>query len=139
MKKIIKLLLFSLSVMVCWLAPVRNGAASQYFATRYAFTDRGQLQTPLLVKFSEAEQKKVKAIITHMDTNDRTLLIACSEGEDVFLADFNKAYEYAIYKINFRDKKEDLLILGYGQRGTGKTTLCSLDVIGLDNSGNISI
>ncbi|MCH3915459.1 MAG: hypothetical protein LKJ99_05150 [Acidaminococcaceae bacterium] len=139
MKKIIKLLPFGLMAMICWLIPIKSGIAAQYFATKYAFTDQGQLQTPLFVKFSDTEQKKVKAIVTHMDTEDRTLLVACSEGEDVFLADFNKGYEYALYKINFRDNKEDLLILGYGKRGTGKTSLNSLDIVGLNEEGQIGL
>ncbi len=139
MNKYIKLLPFGLLTLACWLLPVKQGLTAQYFATRYSFTDQGQLQTPLLVNFSSSEPKKVKAIITHMETTDRTLLIACSEGDDVFLADFNKGYEYALYKIKFREGKEDLLILGYGQRGTGKTSLNSMDIIGLNSSGMVSV
>ena len=139
MKKIIKLLSFGLLAMSCWLVAIQQGETAQYFANRYTFTDQGQLQTPLLVKFSEAEQKKVKALVTHINTDDRTLLVACSDGDDVFLADFNKGYDYALYKINFRDKKEDLLILGYGKRDTGKTALNSIDIVGMNDEGRISV
>jgi hypothetical protein len=139
MKKIIKLLSFGLLAMSCWLVSIQQGETAQYFANRYTFTDQGQLQTPLLVKFSEAEQKKVKALVTHINTDDRTLLVACSDGDDVFLADFNKGYDYALYKINFRDKKEDLLILGYGKRDTGKTALNSIDIVGMNDEGRISV
>ena len=139
MMKIIRLLPFSLLALALWLLPMGQSSAAQYFATRYAFTAQGQLQTPLVVNFSGQQPKKIKAIVTHMDTNDRTLLVACAEDDDVFLADFNKGYEYALYKLNFRgENREDLLILSYGQRGTGKTELKGLDVVGMNSAGRIS-
>lgn len=139
MKITLKRLAFGMLAAICWMLPGKQGETAQYFATKYAFTEQGQLQTPLEVNFTGTEQKKVKAVVTHMNTDDRTLLVACAEGDDVFLADFNKGYEYAMYKIKFRGDKEDLLILGYGQRGTGKTALNSLDILGMNSSGKIGL
>ena len=42
-----------------------------------------------------------------------------------------------MYKLHFRERKEDLLVLSYGSRGTGRTRLEDVSVIGSDAMGYV--
>ena len=117
---------------------VSLGEAAQYFAQQYNFNAKGRLDNLLTVNFSAEENKIIKAVLSPIDEHRRMLLIAFPDGEDIFTSSYNNGYDYAIYKIKLRDREqEDLLILSYGKRGTGKTSLKSIAVIGENSLGLI--
>ena len=108
--------------------------AAQYFAPKYGFTQNGQLQPSLLVEFIKGAPRRVNAIVTHVG-GDKVLSLGFLEGDQVSLFTFQKGQDYALYKLNFRPNREDLLILSYGKKGTGRTPLAEISVIGEDALG----
>jgi len=138
MKLLLRLtLLLFLAVFTIFPADQKVEAA-QYFAQSFHFTDEGKLDKPLQVAFSKTLVKHVKALLSPLNTEQKMLLLACPEGEDVFVTYCNKSYEYVLYKVKFRgEDKEDLLILGYGKRGVGRTELKEVAVIGMNALGEL--
>jgi len=133
--KILALCLLAVSFMV-WDSP--RTQAAQYFAKRYTFTEQGELALPLIMKFKDLGEKKLAAKIMPLNSKTNILTMACSLGNDVFLTTVNNGYEYALYKIDFRPGNEDLVILSYGQKGTGKTELEGIAVLGQDDNKTLS-
>jgi len=117
----------------------QEAEAAQYFAKRYTFTEQGELSAPLLLKLKDLGEKKIAAKLSPLNSKTNILTLACSMGEDVFLNSINNGYEYALYKIDFRPGNEDLLIISYGPRGTGKTELQGVTVIGQDQNKILTV
>lgn len=120
------------------IAPVE--AATQVFAQQYGFNEQGELRQPLTVFFKSNQPTQIKAVVNNLDEKHNLLLVAFSESNDVFAANVAKGYEYALYKIELREPgSQELLILSYGKRGTGRTPLNGVDIIGTNDMGKIVI
>lgn len=114
-----------------------SGEAAQYFAARYTFNNQGELAAPLTLELKTLGKKNVAAKLQPVNATTKTLMLACSMGEDVFMTTLTNGYDYALYKLKFRpDEEEDLLILSYGPHGTGKTLLKGITIIG-EASGSV--
>lgn len=115
--------------------------ASQVFAQQYGFNTKGELQQPLMVSFNAKEQTQIKAVVSPLDELHNILLIAFPEGRGVFAVNLFKGYDYALYKVGLRDNEhQELLVLSHGKRGTGRTTLKGIDIIGAnDITGQIAL
>jgi len=130
--------------MLCFLAAglmfcgQQETQAAQFFAKRYTFTNQGDLTAPITMRFKTLGEKNIAAKLSPLNPKTNILTLACSMGTDVFLSVINNGYEYDLYKIIFRDGNEDLLIISYGPRGTGKTELQGIAVIGEDNSHSLA-
>lgn len=111
--------------------------AAQYFAPRYTVMDSGQIQPSLAVRFNGGQPCVIKAQLHGAAGSGKILVLGWPEGNSVGLCTFQNSVEYALYKLTFRPGKEDLLVLGYGKRGTGKTRLEELSIIGADSLGKI--
>ena len=133
-----KILMLCCLTAGCMICGQQEANAAQYFAKKYAFTNQGELTAPLTVKFKTLGEKNIAAKISPLNPKTNILTLACSLGTDVFLNVINNGYEYDLYKITFRDGNEDLLIISYGPRGTGKTELQGIAVIGEDNSHSLA-
>lgn len=123
-------------VAAACLLPVPVSQAAQYFAPRYSFTGNGQLQPALSVEFIKGAPKRVNAIVTNVGSS-HVLSLGFMENDQPSLFAFQKGQEYALYKLDFRPNREDLLILSYGKKGTGRTPLTDITVIGEDALGVI--
>ncbi len=123
-------------VALACLLPLQVSEAAQYFAPRYSFTQNGQLQPALSVEFMKGDPKKISAMVSSVG-GDRVMTLGFAVGDEASLFLFHKGQEYAMYKLNFRPNKEDLLILSYGKKGTGRTPLTDVSVIGEDALGVI--
>ena len=130
MKKIGSALLVALACLL----PLQVSEAAQYFAQRYGFTQNGQLTPALSVEFIKGNPERISAIVTNVEGN-KVLSLGFMAGEQVSLFTFQKGQDYALYKLNFRPNREDLLILSYGKKGTGRTPLAEVSVIGEDALG----
>lgn len=69
--------------------------------------------------------------------SEKVLVLGWQVGDGVGLCTLQKGVEYALYRLDFRPGKQDILILSYGHRGTGKTHLNEVSVIGEDSLGVI--
>lgn len=57
----------------------------------------------------------------------------------MFVTSCVKGYEYILYKVRFRSAvQDDLLILGYGKRGVGRTSLKEVAVLGAAADGTVA-
>jgi hypothetical protein len=137
----IKTKILTLGILVAgllsWESP--KAQAAQYFAKRYTFTQQGELTLPLVMRFKNLGEKHIAAKITPFNSKTNILTLACSLGDNVFLTTINNGYEYALYKLDFRPGNEDLLVISYGPRGTGKTELGGITVIGQDENGTLGV
>jgi hypothetical protein len=113
------------------------GEAAQYFAPRYGLSANGQLQPPLTVEFQKGVPQKISASLTGAAGSEKVLVLGWQVGDGVGLCTLHKGVEYALYKLDFRPGKQDILVLSYGRRGTGKTHLNEVAVIGEDSLGVI--
>ena len=113
------------------------GEAAQYFAPRYNLSANGQLQPPLTVEFQKGVPQKISASLTGTDGGEKVLVLGWQVGDGVGLCTLQKGVDYALYKLDFRPGKQDILVLSYGHRGTGKTHLNEVTVIGEDSLGVI--
>ena len=111
--------------------------AAQYFAPRYSLSANGQLQPPLTVEFRKGMLQKISASLTGAAGSEKVLVLGWQVGDGVGLCTLQKGVEYALYRLDFRPGKQDILILSYGHRGTGKTHLNEVSVIGEDSLGVI--
>lgn len=116
---------------------VQAADAAQYFAPRYNLSSNGQLQPPLTVEFTKGQPKKISASLTGSAGSEKVLVLGWQVADGVGLATFQKGVEYALYKLDFRPGKQDILVLSYGRRGTGRTMLEDVAVIGEDSLGVI--
>lgn len=113
-------------------------AAKQVFAQQYSFDSRGELKQPLTMFFKANMPIQIKAVVSPLDEMHNLLLVAFPEGTSVFAINIAKGYEYALYKLELREKgSQELLILSYGKRGTGRTALKGIDIIGSNDMGTI--
>ena len=114
--------------------PFQVTEASQVFAQQHGFNAKGELQQPLMISFKAKESTQIKATVSPLDELHNILLIAFLEGREVFAFNLFKGYDYALYKVGLRDNEhQELLILSYGKRGTGRTTLKGVDIIGVND------
>lgn len=111
--------------------------AAQYFAPRYSLSANGQLQPPLTVEFRKGMPQKISASLTGAAGSEKVLVLGWQVGDGVGLCTLQKGVEYALYRLDFRPGKQDILVLSYGHRGTGKTHLNEVSVIGEDALGVI--
>lgn len=111
--------------------------AAQYFAPRYNLSSNGQLQPPLTVEFTKGQPRKISASLTGAAGSEKVLVLGWQVADGVGLATFTKGVEYALYKLDFRPGKQDILVLSYGHKGTGRTHLNDVAVIGEDSLGVI--
>ncbi len=116
---------------------VQAADAAQYFAPRYNLSSNGQLQPPLTVEFTRGNPQKISAGLTGPATGEKVLVLGWQVEDSVGLATFQKGVEYALYKLDFRPGKQDILVLSYGHKGTGRTHLNDVAVIGKDSLGVI--
>lgn len=116
---------------------VQAADAAQYFAPRYNLSSNGQLQPPLTVEFTRGNPQKISAGLTGPATGEKVLVLGWQVEDSVGLATFQKGVEYALYKLDFRLGKQDILVLSYGHKGTGRTHLNDVAVIGEDSLGVI--
>lgn len=104
---------------------------------RYSLSANGQLQPPLTVEFRKGMPQKISASLTGAVGSEKVLVLGWQVGDGVGLCTLQKGVEYALYRLDFRPGKQDILILSYGHRGTGKTHLNEVSVIGEDSLGVI--
>lgn len=116
---------------------VQAADAAQYFAPRYNLSSNGQLQPPLTVEFTRGNPQKISAGLTGPATGEKVLVLGWQVEDSVGLATFQKGVEYALYKLDFRPGRQDILVLSYGHKGTGRTHLNDVAVIGEDSLGVI--
>lgn len=116
---------------------VQTADAAQYFAPRYNLSSNGQLQPPLTVEFTRGNPQKISASLTGPATGEKVLVLGWQVEDSVGLATFQKGVEYALYKLDFRPGRQDILVLSYGHKGTGRTHLNDVAVIGEDSLGVI--
>lgn len=121
--------------------PLQVVEASQVFAQQYGFNTKGELQQPLMISFNLKESTQIKAVVSPLDELHNILLIAFPEGREIFAVNLFKGYDYALYKVGLRDNEhQELLILSYGKRGTGRTALKGVDIIGVtDVTGQVAV
>ena len=113
-------------------------AAPQVFVQQYGFNETGALKQPLTIAFDSANTKEITATLSPNDESHRTLLVAFPMGEKIFAKTLTNGYNYGIYKVSLRrSEMQELLILSQGKRGTGKTALKEIVIIGTDDAGNI--
>ena len=98
--------------------------AAQYFA-------------PRTVEFRKGLPQKIGASLTGAAGSEKVLVLGWQVGDGVGLCTLQKGVEYALYRLDFRPGKQDILVLSYGRRGTGKTHLNEVSVIGEDSLGVI--
>lgn len=134
MKFCLKILAVGALVLGILSQPFQVTEASQVFAQQYGFNTKGELQQPLMISFKAKESTPIKAAVSPLDELHNILLIAFPEGREVFAVNLFKGYDYALYKVGLRDNEhQELLILSYGKRGTGRTTLRGVDIIGVND------
>ena len=134
MKFCLKILAVGALVLGILSQPFQVTEASQVFAQQYGFNTKGELQQPLMISFKAKESTPIKAAVSPLDELHNILLIAFPEGREVFAVNLFKGYDYALYKVGLRDNEhQELLILSYGKRGTGRTTLKGVDIIGVND------
>ena len=114
-----------------------NGRAGSGSSPRYSLSANGQLQPPLTVEFRKGMPQKISASLTGAVGSEKVLVLGWQVGDGVGLCTLQKGVEYALYRLDFRPGKQDILILSYGHRGTGKTHLNEVSVIGEDSLGVI--
>ncbi len=115
-------------------------AANQVFAMKAAFTAQGELQRPLILKFSGGDETRVKATIKGNASDHRILSLACLDGSDIFMYSLDNGYDYAMYTVSMRDNEhQEILILSYDKRTTGKTNLNGISVIGNDSVNRVAL
>jgi len=133
--KVLAMLALTLSLIN---ATVPVEAAKQVFAQQYSFDSSGELKQPLMVFFKANAPTQIKAVVSSLDEMHNLLLVAFPEGTSVFAVNITKGYEYALYKLELREKgSQELLVLSYGKRGTGRTALKGIDIIGSNDMGTI--
>ena len=114
--------------------PLHVTEAAQVFAQQYGFNNKGELQQPLMISFKAKESTQIKAVVSPLDELHNILLIAFPEGREIFAVNLFKGYDYALYKVGLRDNEhQELLVLSYGKRGTGRTALKGVDIIGAND------
>ena len=129
MRKIFSLIL----TVICVFMAGSVLAAPQVFIPQYGFKEDGSLKNPLVVNFDSDTTKEMTVTLSPNGGDTRTLVIACSIDDKVFTKTFNKGYNYALYKVSLRTPdKQELLVLSQGKRGTGKTALKDITIIGID-------
>lgn len=114
-----------------------RGETAQFFAQKYGFTSASHLQPALSVNFNGTAACPITGTQADLVGGRRVMVLAYLDQGKIQLCTFQKGAEYVMYKLHFREGKEDLLVLSYGSRGTGRTRLEDVSVIGSDAMGYV--
>ena len=86
------------------------------------------------------DETRVKATIKGNASDHRILSLACLDGSDIFMYSLDNGYDYAMYTVSMRDNEhQEILILSYDKRTTGKTNLNGISVIGNDSVNRVAL
>ncbi|MCH3949933.1 MAG: hypothetical protein LKE33_03210 [Acidaminococcus sp.] len=116
-----------------------GGEAAQFFAQKYGFSAAGTLQPALAVKFDKDTARPITGSLVAQDGGRRVMTLAYLDGGNIKLCTFQRGVNYLMYKLHFREGKEDLLVLSYGSKGAGRTMLEDVSVIGSDAMGYVRL
>ncbi len=134
MRKVLTVLALVVTVLA---GSLSSGEAAQFFAQHYTFSADGHLQPALAVEFIKNDVRPVNAMLAAEQGGHRVMTLAYNENGKIAMQMFQKGSQYVLYKLRFRENKEDLLVLSYGARGAGKTELEDVSVVGADVMGEV--
>lgn len=135
--------MFRIGFLICCLLflPVSVQAASKHFLPANTFSTAGILKNDLQVEFSTGYTPEV--LVKKLKTPAAEVFLAVAvwqRDNSLFLQHIFGSENYTVYNVKLRDAEhEDLVIIGYEEKGSSKQLLKTISIIGENQAGNLAI
>lgn len=135
--------MFRVGLLICCLMflPVSAQAASKHFLAANTFNVAGVLKNDLQVEFSPGYTPEI--ILKKLKTpKAETFLVVgvWQQNNSLFLQHIFGSENYLVYNLKLRDAEhEDLVIIGYEEKGNSKQLLKTISIIGENQAGNLAV